>query len=83
MKKILFRADAAPHIGIGDLMSLINISRYFDEKYEKYFIIKNYKAGVDLINKYDVKNCFIIDSECSLEEEIAYINDVISKRRKL
>ncbi|MCX6077363.1 MAG: glycosyltransferase [Campylobacterales bacterium] len=80
MKKILFRADAAPHIGIGDLMSLINISRYFDEKYEKYFIIKNYKAGVDLINKYDVKNCFIIDSECSLEEEIAYINDVISKK---
>lgn len=77
MKKILFRADAAPHIGIGDLMSLINISKYFDETYEKYFIIKDYKAGVDLVKKYDLENCFIIDSSVPLKDEIIYINNFI------
>ena len=77
MKKILFRADAAPHIGIGDLMSLINISKYFDKTYEKYFIIKDYKAGVDLVKKYNLKNYFIIDSNILLKDEIIYINDFI------
>lgn len=79
MKKILFRADAAPHIGIGDLMSLINISKYFDDSYEKYFIIKDYKAGVDLVNKYELNNCFIIDSSIKLKDEIIYINDFIDE----
>ncbi|MCF6330701.1 MAG: hypothetical protein L3I99_04055 [Sulfurimonas sp.] len=77
MKKILFRADAAPHIGIGDLMSLINISKYFDKTYEKYFIIKDYKAGVELVKKYDLQNCFIIDSSTVLKDEITYINNFI------
>ncbi|MCW8895340.1 glycosyltransferase [Sulfurimonas sp.] len=77
MRKILFRADAAPHIGIGDLMSLINISKYFDETYEKYFIIKDYKAGVELVKKYDLQNCFIIDSTTVLKDEITYINNFI------
>lgn len=77
MKKILFRADAAPHIGIGDLMSLINISKYFDDNDEKYFIIKPYKAGIDLINKYGIENCFILDENISIDDEINYINTFI------
>ncbi|NOX15390.1 MAG: hypothetical protein GXP61_05120, partial [Epsilonproteobacteria bacterium] len=79
MKRILFRADAAPHIGIGDLMSLINISKYFDETYKKYFIIRDYKAGVDLLKRYNLDNCFIISSKLTLEEEIKYINHFIEK----
>ncbi|MEA3314782.1 MAG: glycosyltransferase [Campylobacterota bacterium] len=75
MKKILFRADAASHIGIGDLISLINISKYFDETYEKYFIIKDYKAGTDLVKKYNLENCFIIDYKLPLHNEIEYINN--------
>lgn len=77
MKKILFRADAAPHIGIGDLVSLINISKYFDKDYEKYFIIKDYKAGVNLIKKQNIKNCSVIDSKISIEDEVKYINNFI------
>jgi len=76
-KKILFRADAAPNIGIGDLMSLINISKYFDETYEKYFIIKNHQAAVDLVEKYNLDNYFIIDSNISLQDEINYINNTV------
>lgn len=79
MKKILFRADAAPHIGIGDLMSLIHISKYFDQTYEKYFIIKDYKAGVDLIKKHNLENCFIVDSSIVLENEVVYINNFIKE----
>jgi len=79
IKKILFRADAAPHIGIGDLSSLINISKYFDESYEKYFIIKEYKAGVDLVEKHNLKNCFIVDSTILLKDEVKYINSFIDK----
>ncbi len=64
-------------------MSLINLSKYFDEnhqsKYESYFLIKNYNAGVDLVNQYKVKNCLIIDKDCSLEEEITSINTLIRK----
>ena len=81
MKKIVFRADAAPHIGIGDLMSLINISMYFDETYETFFIIKDYKAGVDLIDKYNVDKYFIIETNISIEDEVEYINDFIDKQK--
>jgi spore coat polysaccharide biosynthesis predicted glycosyltransferase SpsG len=80
MKKILFRADAAPHIGIGDLISLINISKYFDE-YENYFIIKNYSAAVSLVKKYKLNNCHIIDAKSSLSEEITYINNIIENNQ--
>jgi len=81
LKKILFRADAAPHIGIGDLMSLINISKYFDEEDEKYFIIKNFNAGLNLIKKYNVPNCFVIDNNISREDEVLYINDFINDNK--
>lgn len=80
MKKILFRGDAAPHIGIGDLMSLINISKYFDNDIEKHFIIKNYKAAIDLVKNYKVKNCEIIDSKLSIEKEIEFINNFIEEK---
>lgn len=80
MKNILFRADAAPHLGIGDLMSLINISKYFDEEYKCFFILREYQAGVDLISKYNVDNCFIINADITLNEEIAYINSFINEK---
>jgi len=79
VKRVLFRADAAPHIGIGDLISLIHISKYFSEEYEHYFIIREYKAGVDLVKKYNLNNCYIIDANCTLEDEVEYINNFVSK----
>jgi len=79
MKKILFRADAKPSIGIGDLMSLINLSFYFDNNFESYFIIRSYKAGVDLVKKHNLKNIFIIDENLSLNGEVNYINSFIKE----
>lgn len=74
MKKILFRGDAAPHIGIGDLMSLINLSFYF-KNYESHFLIKNYEAAVKLVNEYELKNVNLIPYDISIEDEISYINN--------
>jgi len=81
VKKILFRADAAPHIGIGDLMSLINLSKYLDDTYEIYFIIKNYQAGLNLIKTYNIQNCSIIDNQMSINDEVSYINEFISRNK--
>ena len=78
MKKIIFRADAKPSIGIGDLTSLINLSEYLHkDKWEIFFLIRNYKAGVDLAKKRGIQNLIIIDSDLSIENEIIYINNFI------
>jgi len=79
VKKILFRADAAPHIGIGDLMSLLNLSKYFSDC-KIYFIIKNYRAGVELMAKHNAKNCYSINSDISIEEEVKFINSFINEK---
>ena len=73
MKKILFRADAKPSIGIGDLMSLIHLSKYLDN-WEKHFVIRNYRAGVDLAKKYRVENLYILDENISIEDEVDFLN---------
>lgn len=82
MKKILFRADAAPHIGIGDLMSLINISKYFDDTIEICFIIKNYEAGLRLIKSYEVEEyTTVIDQNITIEDEVNFINQFIKENK--
>jgi len=78
-KKILFRADAAPHIGIGDLMSFIHLSRNFSNEWEIFFIVKDYKATTGLIKKYNLKNIYLLDNAISIKDEIDYINYFIKK----
>ena len=81
-KRVLFRADAKPSIGIGDLMSLIYLSHYFEaESWECYFIIKNYSAGVQLAKKYGIRNIKILDIYVSIAEEVRAINDFVQKQK--
>lgn len=75
--KYLFRADAAPHIGIGDLVSLIKLSEYLDG--EKYFIIKNYEASLKLVKLYNL-NYFVIDKNISTKDEVKFINKIVAKK---
>lgn len=79
MNRILFRADAKPSIGIGDLMSLITLSKNLDEGWDVFFLIKSYKTALELINKHNIKNILIMDKEISLENEILFINTEIKK----
>ena len=75
MKKILFRADAKPSIGIGDLMSLIHLSEYFrKDGWQTHFIIRGYEAAINLVQKYEVKNTHIISADIDVETEVQQIN---------
>lgn len=80
VKKILFRADAKPSIGTGDLISLIHLSMYFKKDgWEVYFMIRNYRTGVSIAEKYGVRNLFLIDGGISIADEISEINKYIEK----
>ncbi|MBF0329976.1 MAG: hypothetical protein HQL10_12525 [Nitrospirae bacterium] len=75
MKRILFRADAKPSIGTGDLVSLIRLSKYFEVRgWESHFMIRNYKAGCLLVQKHGLENIATIDENISVEEEVELIN---------
>ena len=79
MKKILFRADAKISIGIGDLMSFVNLSRYFEEHgWECHFIVKDYIPVLALLNEYQIKNYLTIDKNSSIEQEIEIINNYLT-----
>ena len=69
--KYLFRADAAPHIGIGDLVSLIKLSTYLEGEF--YFLIKNYEASKKLVESYN------LNYEIVPENETEFINNFIEK----
>lgn len=79
MKKILFRADANPYIGTGDLISLVHLSRYFEKDgWETHFIIRNYKPAITIAEKHTLKNLSIINSDVSGEQEVDNINNYIN-----
>jgi len=70
---IVFRADAAPHIGIGDLVSLIKLSNYL--KGEKLFVIKDYEASLKLVKTYNL-SYLVIDKNISTKDEIEFLNSL-------
>jgi len=75
MRKILFRADAKPSIGIGDLMSLVHLSRYFEDSgWETHFMIRGYDAGVKLASRYNLKRLEILPPGVSVMDEVDAIN---------
>jgi spore coat polysaccharide biosynthesis predicted glycosyltransferase SpsG len=78
-KSVLFRADAEPSIGTGDLTSLINLSQYFAaDNWNCYFLIKDYPAALRLIKDYKLKNVSIINQNLCLSDEIDYINKMVA-----
>ena len=82
-RNILFRADAHPAIGTGDLTSFINLAAYFKKrKWNSHFIIKNYKAGINLLKRNQVTNFRIISEKFNIKQETKIINAYI-KRNKI
>ncbi|MBF0319734.1 MAG: hypothetical protein HQL01_08025 [Nitrospirae bacterium] len=81
MKRILFRGDAKPSIGTGDLMSLVNLSRYFEKDgWEAFFLIRGYEAGITIMEGRGIKNVTVIDPGCSLREEQESIENIILQK---
>ncbi len=79
-KKILFRADASPVLGIGDLSSLINLSEYFIEnRWKVYFLIKDTQAGLALTKMKGVENLYTMPAGITVEDEVRKLNSVIEE----
>ena len=80
MKKVLFRADAHPSIGTGDLMSLIHLSEYFqDSEWDINFMVKDFPAARQILSQYNISNIEVIENHFSIADEVSVINRLIDK----
>jgi spore coat polysaccharide biosynthesis protein SpsF len=69
---ILLRADGSKEKGIGDIVSLINISEHLKDIFEFRFALRDHKEGIDFVKKkgYDA---LCLPAENSKEEEVKQI----------
>jgi len=82
MKRILFRADALKKIGTGDLMSLIQLSKYFaKDGWEVSFLTKKTQASINMLEANSIKDVFFIEPNKSLSSEIEMINSIGDKNK--
>lgn len=82
MKRILFRADANPSIGTGDLVSFIHLAQRFNDRgWESIFLIREYELGMDLIRQHFPNHFKGIDAGATLTQEINAINRLIRTRK--
>ncbi len=82
MKQILFRADANPSIGTGDLMSFIHLAQRFMERgWEAIFLIREYELGLGLICQHFPDHFVTISPQASVEEEVTAMNRLIDTRK--
>jgi spore coat polysaccharide biosynthesis predicted glycosyltransferase SpsG len=82
MRRVLFRADARPSIGIGDLMSLIHLSKYFDDYgWETHFMIRGYDAGLKLVQKFNLQRLNELPPNISVKSEVEAINQYSERNR--
>jgi len=80
MKKIVFRADAKPAIGTGDLVSLINLAKYFQQaEWQVHFIVKDNPAALKLLKKHKATNSLMLESRIGIDSEIEKMNNYIEK----
>jgi len=78
MNSILFRADSFTEIGTGDLMSLIQLSKYFiKEGWDVSFMTQRTESAIKLLESHNVDNIFFIESGKSLSYEINYLNSIV------
>lgn len=78
MKKILFRADAKPSIGIGDLMSLITLREYLSE-FDCFFLTQKTAAAMGIVERRKPRNIFWLNEDANVEEDVATINMLVDK----
>jgi len=75
MKRILFRADGNNEIGLGDVVSLLNIANKLKD-FEILFISK-YREGINKIKEYDYNLKEILD-DIPYKDEIELIKNISS-----
>ena len=80
MKKILFRADAKPSIGTGDLISLITLSEYLDD-FECFFLTQSTSVAKKIIERRNQKNVFWLDENADVKVDVATINEIVDSHK--
>ena len=81
MKRILFRADANPAIGTGDLTSLVYLADTFrKDGWEPHFLVRRYEASLALCRKYGLENVAELDAQASLDQEQALLRSLVEDR---
>ena len=79
-KKILFRGDAKLSIGTGDIVSLIELSKYFlINDWICFFMVKDNSIAVDLLKSRGINNYVVIKEDGSIQEEVNEINLFINE----
>jgi UDP-2,4-diacetamido-2,4,6-trideoxy-beta-L-altropyranose hydrolase len=84
MKSVLFRADAAPHIGVGDLVTLINLSRHIQIKYSDiscHFMVRDFPTARKLITDRKINFCHFLSQDATPHDESAIIKHYIEYHR--
>jgi len=78
VKKILFRADAKPSLGTGDLVSLANLSGYFEKAgWQAHFMVKDHETAAAILVGRGARNYLALDKAVSIKEEVGRMNGYI------
>ncbi len=76
--KILFRADAEPGLGTGDLVALSYLSKTFLRNgFDTCFMVRDHPTARKTVTQRNLENVFWIPAEKTVEEEVDAINEVI------
>jgi len=78
MNRVLFRADAKPTIGTGDLASLVYLGRYCEEQgWEAWYMVQDFPAARNIVRKYGLPRVKMLPPDLPLEQEVREINACI------
>jgi len=68
--RILFRADATPPIGSGDLASCVYLSEMLSkEGWDCRFLIRDYETAKEFLSRRNIDKFHVIPRDCGIEEE--------------
>lgn len=79
MRKILFRADAKPSIGTGDLISLIELSKRLPQNWKFYFCCRQTNAAQKILKKRGVEMIHWLEDDMTIEHEKTYLKSIIAE----
>lgn len=79
-KRILFRADAAPDIGTGDLVSFFTLAQRFKAKsWEPWYLVRDTPAARAVTEARDERNVVWLDDGASVAAEVERINAALGE----
>ena len=79
MHKVLYRADANPTIGTGDLISLIELSRKFPSDWQHHFCCRKTEAALKILGSRNISRIHWLNDEDGHDGEKERLRRIIQK----